>query len=198
MPEAMGLFDALYTTRSIRRFTAEPVSDSVLRRVLGAAGQAPSGGNRQPWTWLVLRDPGRKRRLRELLVEGHARQGREAAGRPLPPHTYTEDLAHVGAVVLVCSRRGGNAAVATFPAIQNLLLAARALGLGGNITLGFQWNEEAIMREFGIPDDQAMAAVVPLGYPAGTPGERHGTKNRKSVEEVTFLDHWGRALPGQL
>ena len=196
MAEAIGLFEAIYTTRSIRRFKPKPIPDDVLRMVLEAALQAPSGANRQPWTWLVVRSPERKKRLHDLLIEGHEKQRAEAeaAGRSVPPTTYLEDLAHIGAVVLVCAPAGGNPQSTTFPAVQNLLLAARAFGLGGNITMGYRQNEAAINQEFGIPEDQTIAAVVPLGYPTGTNGERHGKKTRKALEEVAFEDRWGQAI----
>ena len=200
MAEDIGLFDAIYTTRSIRRFKPEPVPDDVLRKVLEAAVQAPSGGNRQPWTWLVIRSPEGKKRLHELVLEGRRKEEAAAAGGPMPPNTFADALPHVGAVVLVCTPQGGSnprsvgPAGAAYPAIQNLLLAARAFDLGGVITLGHRWNEDAIKAELGIPGDQVIVALVPLGYPERIDGQRHGKKTRKPVEETAFAERWGQAI----
>ena len=84
--EAIRLFDAIYTTRAIRRFKTDPVPDALHRRVLEAGGQAPSGGNRQPWRFIVLRSAESRRKLKELLVLARGGTGTSAAAS-------TEDFA---------------------------------------------------------------------------------------------------------
>ena len=79
-------------------------------------------------------------------------------------------------------------------AIQNLLLAARAYGLGGVITFVHEHNEHGIRSEFQIPDGKDIVAFIPLGYPDGDRGSRHGTKTRKPLEEVAFEEQWGNRI----
>jgi nitroreductase len=201
-PEEMTLFEAIYTTRGIRKFKPDPVSDDVLKNVLEAAVQAPSGGNRQPWRFIVIRTPEGKRKVSELAVKAARAQasmtGRGDAGNI----EFQESLSGVPVIIIACALRSPMPAPSdvgphgrTFPAVQNLLLAARAHGLGGIITTGFRYAEDEFKEALHIPDDVDSTTLIPLGYPAGdAPDERHGRKTRKPIKEVFFGESWGAPL----
>jgi nitroreductase len=204
MVEEMGLFEAIYTTRAIRRFKPDPVPDAVLRRILEAACQAPSGGNRQPWTFLFVRSNEGKHRLHDLILAGWRDQAEEArmAGSPEPGGSFLklmhqQPLTNIPVLLFILSSDRADGVVRNegpHNAIQNLLLAARAYGLGGVITFTHDHNEEAIRRELGVPDDRDIVALIPLGYPEGSPGQRHGPKRRKLLEEVAYEGRWGSPI----
>jgi nitroreductase len=205
------LLDALATTRAIRRYRPDPIPDADLATILWAASRAPSGSNRQPFRFLVLRDSPRAREAKALLrAAGRAAwaskrehdgytQGSGAA--PDSPKArmartmdhYVEHFAEVPAVVLACLVRYRqpvpSEGASIYPAVQNLLLAARDLGYGGAITL---WHElcQAELRELlGVPDGVAFSATVTLGRPAG----RHGPVRRRPLGELVYEDGWGEA-----
>jgi nitroreductase len=209
--DTVGLLDGLLTTRAIRRYTDDDVPDEAMRDILFAATRAPSGSNRQPTRYIVLRDGPRAREARRLIGESarrvwrvkHERDGYDtgsgldtASAKTRMARTmnqYVEHFESVAVVVLVCHLRyrrpvtneGGN----VYPACQNLLLAARALGYGGVIT-GFHGPVEAELHELlGIPKHAFIAATITLGRPAG----HHGPVRRRPLAEVIFEDAWGEA-----
>lgn len=216
----MDLYDGLMTTRAMRRFSDAPVSTDDVERVLRAAQQGPSGGNIQPWQFVVVSDPGERAWLGELYGRAYARY--EAALLAGMGEFRSEDdriawertlrasrhlAAHLGEVpvlVLVCmpdismtvSDDDGEMDVGTpyasvYPAVQNLLLAARSLGLGGAITTVHRIHHDQVRDHFGIPDTQQVVALVPLGHPTG----RFGVAPRRPVERVTHWDRWGERRP---
>jgi nitroreductase len=200
-PEAMTLLDAIYTTRGIQKFKTDPVPDNVLRKVLEAAFQAPSGGNRQPWRFIVIRSPEVKHTLSELAIQA-AKEQAAMSGREMGSTEFQESLASVPVIIIACALRSPLPPPSnvgphgrTFPALQNLLLASHAYGLGGSITTGFRYADAAFKKVLGIPDDVDTTALVPMGYPAGNgPDGHHGRKTRKSIEEVAFAESWGATL----
>ncbi len=197
MSAEMGLFEAIYTTRSIRALKPDPVSDELVRRILEAACQAPSGSNSQPWRFVVIRSPEGKRQLDELVFQAEQRRAGEqgvSAGR--------QSLADVPVIILVCADRAKSSwppSVVgifgqTFPAVQNLLLAARAFGLGGNMTTSYKWMDAEIKAHLGVPEDMDTVVMVPLGYPDESRGARHGKKRRLPLEEIAYEERWGGPL----
>ena len=201
MPERdpVGLLEGLATTRAIRRYTAEPVADDDLREILWHAGRAPSGSNRQPFRFLVLQDGPGARAAKTLLGDAF-RAGwaakREGDGyRPSrfadSMQRYVDRFEETPVVVLVCLDRYRDPAptegASVYPACQNLLLAARALGYGGALTMWHLMVEDDLRSLLGIPDHVGLSACITLGVPEG----RHGPLKRKPVSEVTFLDRWG-------
>lgn len=203
--ERAGLFRALYTTRALRRLKPDPLPQEVLFQLLDAAIRAPSGQNRQDWRFVVVTDPAIKGLMQEAATEAWKRYQPEFAGDPslidgLPRAKRlslkgTEYLAHhVGeapAVIVVCGLRGRHSTPggSTFPAVQNLLLAARALGLGASI---FQFALSAKVAEaIGVPEEYQVYCAIPVGYPL----DRHGPVRRRPVRQVAFLDRWGRGWP---
>ena len=156
----MDVFEAIKTRRSIRAFTEEEVSDEEIEKILDAARWAPSAGNIQPWIFVIVRDPKRKRRLSEAALN----------------QLFIEEAP---VVIVVCAdqersgrvygRRGSDLYCIqdTAAAIQNLLLAARALGLGACWVGAF--NEDAVRHVLNIPAGVRPVAIIPMGRPAVKP-----------------------------
>ena len=213
-------FDVVDTLRALRRFRPDPVPDGALRRVLQAATRAPSARGAEPWFFVVVRNPAVRAAVGDLYRTAWkaAEQFTAAtdADRDLRdrPHyarmmhgvrELARDLAAAPVLVVCCldhrqlgpiadpdgGLRSPIAAYASiFPAVQNLMLAARALGLGSTLTtlhVGFADDLRALL---GVPRDVEVIAIVPLGYPR----DRFGPTRRKPVDEVAFLDRWGVPL----
>lgn len=212
MDGEIGLFEAVQTTRAMRRLKTDPVPDALIRRVLEAATCAPTGGNRQAWGFLVVRDPEVKRRVqvfyertfRSVLLP-HYTNG------PLPPGVsagqharqtaavqyLTEHFHEAPVWIVACARESGpvtpTSAASIFPAVQNILLACRALGLGATLTtrhtLEYGAEVDALL---GLPEGVRSYAIVPVGYPMGN----FGPVRRVPLAEVVFQDRWGQPWPG--
>ena len=201
MPEEIGLFEAIYTQRAIREFKPDPVPDEMIHKLIEAATKAPSGSNRQSWRFLVIRDHELKRKIGEYY--NRARSSRYGAGAPpsnIPARRraasdyMAEHLHDVPVLVLACIEHDGAPSTMSrggsiYPAVQNLLLAARGLGLGSVITSLHKRYEDEIKELLGIPENVETAALLPIGFPAD--GARYGPTRRAPVHEVTFYDHWG-------
>ncbi|HSP98153.1 MAG TPA: nitroreductase family protein [Candidatus Dormibacteraeota bacterium] len=215
----IGLYEAMASTRAVRRLRPDPIPDAVLRRVLEAATWAPSGGNRQPWRVIAVRDPAIKRTLGELyagpwtpyasrqraqlarLPEASRSRGERAlaAGDFLAAHLhevpviavfcFQPELLMITDAALPRPSVVGGASL--YPAVQNLLLACRAEGLGCVLTTLLCVAEAQIRPLLQIPEPWATAAFVPIGYPVG---RGHSRVSRKPVEEMTFADRWDTPL----
>ncbi len=195
----MDVFEAIGTLRAMRRLKPDPVSDGDIWRILDAATKAPSGGNRQPWNFIVVRDSDVKRRLAEYYLDAWNRAyvagpGRATLADPRSARVYrsAEHLAHhlaeVPVLIIVTTRGGGpTAGGSIFPAIQNLMLAARALGLGTTLTSLHKLHEAEVKDLLGIPEDVETMALIPLGWPRG----RFGAPRRLPVEKVVYWEKWG-------
>jgi len=209
-PDTVGLLEGLTTTRAIRRFRPDPVPDAELAAIMFAASRAPSGSNRQPFRFLVLRDGPRAaaakailgRSFREAWATKRAADG-YGRGDPSAPKArleramqhFVDHFEEVPVVVLACLVRyrpsnpyEGNS---VYPACQNLLLAARARGLGGVMTMWHAPVEAELRQLLDIPDDVALSATIPLGYPQG----HHGHVRRRPVRELVFDDAWEHPAP---
>lgn len=211
MDERIGLFEALSTNRAIRRFRPDPIPDSVISKVIESATQAANGSNRQRWRFVVIRDPSLRRRvgevycraMNELIPADDVAKDIELVGNRLfQASRYLAE--HMGAeppvLILVCQEgsspptRPADALLAArsrgasvYPAVQNLLLAARACGLGGCLTTTHLIHEEEIKTILCIPEYVNTFALVPLGYPQ----DHFGPVRRRPVGDVTYLDRWG-------
>jgi nitroreductase len=205
----MDFFDVVTTQRAIRRLKTDPVPDAVLRRILDAAICAPSGGNRQGWSFLVIRDPATRARLGDLYREAWGElmkvpYYRDAASAPpdspvakvvASARHLAEHLAQAPVLVLACIASDGiKPTLATgasiYPAVQNILLAARALGIGSCLTTIHKFRDQQVKELLGIPPDIETAALIPLGHPLG----KFGRPPRRPLAEVAFADRWGQAL----
>lgn len=207
MSRSLPLLEALATTRTIRRYTQEPVPVEDLAEILWYAGRAPSGTNRQPFRFVVLRREDETARGARELLERSFQQGWEtkrvqlgvtpgsagAKGRMAATmQHYVDHLAATPVIVLVGLERYRSPnpyeGASVYPACQNLLLAARALGYGGALT-GFHHPVEAELRQIlGIPEHVALSACITLGVPAG----HHGPLRRKPIVELVHDGGWGR------
>jgi nitroreductase len=209
----MDLLEGLGTTRAIRRYTDQPVTDQELATMLWAATRAPSGSNRQPFRFIVLRHGPQTAEARRLLGEAARRMwGSKRAtegydkGSGVNPGSakarmarsmshYTEHLADAPVIVLACllRYRGANPfeGSSVYPACQNLLLAARAIGLGGVLTQIQLLVAEELRTALAIPDDVAVHATITLGHPAG----HHGPVRRRPLSELVYEDQWEAPAP---
>jgi nitroreductase len=207
----VGLLEGLATTRAIRRYTDEPVTDEELATVLWAATRAPSGSNRQPFRFLVLRDGPRAAEGRRLLGEAAARLwgakrasdgydvgsgARDDSPKARMARTmdhYTAHFAEAPIVVIAALVRYRDPSplegASIYPACQNLLLAARAIGLGGVLTQIQGLAERELRAALGIPDDVGLHGTITLGHPEG----QHGPVRRRPMGELVFEDWWGEA-----
>ncbi len=200
---AMPIGEAIYTLRSIRRYRPDPIPSDDLRLILEAATKAASGGNSQPTRFLVLTDPAIITEFGALYSEawwskrrdeGQPWTTREAIPADLPNSRAAAQLADeikdAPCIVLAFSLRRGQAS-SVIPAVQNLMLAARALGIGSVPTTLHPQVMERVYALLGVPAEAEFHLCIPLGYPRG----RFGPTQRRPVGEVTFLDRWGEAAP---
>jgi len=203
----MDVFEALHTTRAIRRFKTDPVPDELITKVLDAAIRAPSGGNGQPWSFMVVKDAGLKRQVAAHYrrawneVYGPAERAATMDSRVYQSATYlAEHMAEAPVFIIPCiatpgGRSSFSAGSSIYPAVQNLMVAARGLGLGTTLTSLHKRYEAEVKAILGIPDGVETAALIPMGYPAD--GVKFGPVRRRPVGEVAYLDRWGAAYRGQ-
>src|SRR5438270_12356722 len=171
----MDVFEAINTTRAMRRLdSTKPVSDADIWTILDAAGKAPTGGNRQPVRWIVVKDAGKRRRLGEIYkacwadVGAMYRQATPAADALTTRLLNSADHLghHMGdAPVIILPTGKGADPGSVFPGVQNLFLAARALGLGTTLTTVHLLKEADVREVLGIPEDVQTFAMIPVGYP---------------------------------
>jgi nitroreductase len=210
MPEetttATDLFEVIRTTRSMRRLKPDPVPDELIRRILEAGVCAPSGGNMQRWRFLVIRDAGIKRavgayykRAWDEQVGPRYRAGEPAPGmnrdrflRLLDAAEYLAAHIHEAPVWIVPCLEGGTptrtSGSSIYPAVQNMLLAARAVGLGATLTTLYLAFEKGAEAALGLPEGVHSYAILPLGFPMG----RFGPVRRVALGDVVFEDRWGQ------
>jgi nitroreductase len=196
-----GALTLLLGQRACRAYTPEPVDDGDLATILRAATHAPSAENRQPWAFVVVRSPVVRAAVVDVTRGVWDAVGREHARRGLAPGFFAAVDAFVsggdgygGAPVLVVAagdgRDGTPAAVlasSVYPAVQNLLLAAAALGYGSAMTTLAAQDPGGLAAVLGLPAGLRPFAVVPLGRPAAP----LGPPRRRPVAEVAHLDGWG-------
>jgi nitroreductase len=174
----MDFYEVIKTRRSVRSYKKDPIPDDVLKRVLNAARIAPSGNNRQPWKFIIIKDEERKKKMVELC-EGQ------------------KFVAEAPILIVACGRnihynRGGwmgdySMIVDVAIAMDHLTLSARAEGLG-TCWIG-SFDNEGIKKFLGIPEDVNVVALTPLGYPK-KPDVFKETKDRKNLEEIICYDKW--------
>lgn len=204
MPDQpIGLFEALYSTRALRRLRPDPLPDEVLFQLLDAAIRAPSGQNSQDWRFVIVTDVEVKQRMQSWAEEGWVGYSARFAEVDRLPRTQrlslrsVEYLAHhladAPAVVVVCGLRGRHSTPggSAFPAVQNLLLAARALGLGASIFNLPLTHAGELMEALAIPGSNQIYSLVPLGYT----DDRHGPVQRKPVKRVAYWNRWDKPWP---
>ena len=207
----MPLREAMETQRAVRRLLPDPVDDAVVLRCLELATRAPTGSNAQNWEFVVVKDAAVKERLAHRYRQAWSvyrpvarwvvgRRGDERAKRVVDAVDWQVGHFAEAPVIVVACLRGGRAPLSTvapivassyygsiYPSVQNLLLAARAAGLGATLVTLPLWSTVAARRALGLPPSVTPCCVVPLGWPRG----RYGPTTRKPVGAVVHLDRFG-------
>lgn len=205
MPEDIGLFEAIYSQRAIRKLKPDPVSDDLIQKLIEAATKAPSGGNSQSWAFVVIRDPDTKAKIGEWYLDAWTKTyvAGTDGGKNLPDNMkrvygaadhLARNMKDVPVMILVCGRNApsqggvlsGSFYGSIFPAVQNLLLAARGLGLGASLTTLHKLHDQELKELLGMPENVETIALVPVGHPIG----KYGPTTRRPVEEVTHQERW--------
>ena len=212
-PDDVSLLDGIATTRAIRRYRDEPVPEDVLAQILFAATRAPTGSNRQPFRFVVLTDGPNARQAKALIATGAqgawghkretdkydegsgARDDSPKARMARTMQAYVDNFEQVPVLILPCLVRyrepNSFEGASIYPACQNILLAARALGYGGVLT---GWNalvDEELRALLGVPDEVFIAGTITLGKPQGG----HGPVRRRPIAELVYEDAWDQPAP---
>jgi len=210
-PDSVSLLEGICTTRAIRRYRDEPVPDHILRDILFAATRAPSGSNRQPFRFVVLTDSPTAHTAKQLIATSaqkvwDAKRERDgySEGSGVDPNSpkarmadvmeqYVRNFADVPVLVLACLVRyrdpNPDEGASIYPACQNLLLAARALGYGGALTGFHSLVEKQLCELLRIPVGVHISACITLGKPLGN----HGSVRRRPMDQLVFADTWETA-----
>ena len=209
----MDALEAIYTARAMRRLKPDPIPDDVLRTIMDAAIRAPNGGNSQGWAFVVVRGQEQKDRIAAIYRErvagilgpggvyyeqaksdnpevAKAARTMIISGGYLAEHLH-EAPAIVFALINSSTTRGASVmtGASVFPAVQNLIIAARAYGVGSTFT-SMNDREAEVRAVLDLPEHVTVTAMIPLGYPLG----KWGVAPRKPLEEVAFEDRWGGRL----
>ncbi len=212
MADGTGLFEIIHSTRSMRRLKPDPVPDGLIRRILEAGQCAANGGNAQSWRFLVIKDPAIKQAVQvfyqrafDEVIGPRYRSAAPPAG--MDPERYrrqadatqylTEHFHEAPVWIVACIDHGKQPAnrwsgSSVYPAVQNMLLAARALGLGATLTtrhLLYEKEAEAALR---LPPGVHSYAIIPIGYPLGN----FGPVRRGPLGEIVYGDRWGQVWDG--
>ena len=207
MAEVTDLFDIISTTRAMRRLKPDPVPDHLIHRILEAGVCAANGGANQRWRFLVIKD----RNIKEQVQEWYQKAFDEVVGpryhnsapppgssqgryrRQLGAVQYLTEHYHEAPVWIVACQDDGEeppnraSGASIYPAVQNMLLAARALGLGTTLTTRHLLHEREVEAILGLPHGVHSYAILPIGYPMGN----FGPVRRGPLTDIVFLDRWG-------
>ncbi len=198
----MPIGEAMFSQRAIRRLDRDrPIGDEHLTIVLDAASKAPNGGNAQVARFLVIRDRHRIAAFGELYYEAWWAKRKDeygwTPGQDVPADSpyrmaslLASELGHAPAVILAYSM-GGEAESSVFPGVQNLLLAARALGIGSVLTTLHPSVMDRVNGMFGVPADAEFHCCIPLGYPRGN----FGPTRRYETADTTYWERWDAPPP---
>lgn len=205
MPETADIYEIMNTQRAVRQWTDQPVPRETIRRIIEAATKAPSGSNLQPWAFVVITDDDK----RQLLADAIRTSFQQRFGGQRPDPEQIEDpvqrrmmrgafrlfdnFAAAPVLIIPCllkvqspAPEGLLAGSSIYPSIQNLMLAARAEGLGTVLTTPQDGIRDLLASEIGIPDEATPVAIIPLGWPAVP----FGPVNRKPVEQFLHWNGW--------
>jgi nitroreductase len=209
MPATPGLFEVLYSCRAMRRLKPDPVPRDLLVKLIDAGNQAPSGSNLQSARWIVVTDPEQKAKLAALNKKGVESYVSPQAKQPTAlPHQpadkrqrmldavlWQKDHMHeLPALIVACYEFpatvtpaiAAQGAGSVWPGVQNLLLAARALGLGAAPTTLALIDRAAVAQALGLPDNVAAYCLIPVGWPMGN----FGPLTRLPAEQTIKWDRW--------
>jgi nitroreductase len=201
------LFETMSTMRAMRRLKPDPVPDDLINKILQAGQWAPSGGNTQRWRFLVVKDPEIKKKVQAYYKRAYDQVigPRYATSSPPPgsdperykrQHSaveYLTDHYHEAPVWIVACLEAGEspnhgAGSSIYPAVQNMLLAARGLGLGSTLTTRHMMFGKEVDAIFGLPAGVQSYAILPIGWPMG----KFGPLGRGPLSDVVYQDKWGQ------
>ena len=208
MPETNDVFEIMHSMRAMRRLRPDPVPEALIRKILQAGISAPNGGNVQRWRFLVIKDKTIKQAVQVWYKKAFDEVvgPRYLASAPPPGVTkekylrqhaaveYLTDHYHEAPVwIVACQEDGPNpnrgSGASIYPAVQNMLLAARALGLGATLTTRHLLFEKESETALGLPAGVHSYAILPIGYPMG----RFGPVGRGALSQFVYQDRWGQA-----
>ena len=199
--EALPLLEGVRTARAIRRLRPDAVPRALVRKVCEAGTFAPSGGNRQPWTFIAVMEAERRAWVAEryrkafysyiapALEASEALDFPDATRRNIRAALYLADHLHEAPVHLFVAgwtRRGQEQSQALYPAVQNILLACRAVGLGASLTTVHRAFGREIDEWLGLSEKQPTCALIPIGWPLG----KFGRPPRRSVDACLHFDRF--------
>lgn len=209
MSEDAKLFDTLFTMRAMRRLKPDPVDPELIEQILRAGQAAPNGGNAQNWGFMVIDDLDIKKQVQERyqraydeFVGKHYASQIEAMPEGADRDKYVRQVDAVAHLtnhfheapvwIIACHSvaQGANpgSGASIYPAVQNMLLAARALGLGATLTSRHMIFGKEVDAILGLPDDFMSFAILPIGHPIGT----FGPVGRGPLEDIVHLNQWGQ------
>ena len=205
--EDVRLLDGLRTTRAIRRLKSDPVPMALVKKVCEAGTFAPSGGNRQPWFFVAVEDKDKREKIASLyqktftsyiepaIEAAKSADYPEAKRRNMKAAIHLANHLHEAPILLFVAgytRRGMPQGQALYPAIQNILLACRAVGLGVSLTSAHRAYGEEIDTLIGLdPAKTPSIAMLPIGWPKG----KYGRPTRRSIDSCFFVDEYKRDRP---
>jgi nitroreductase len=212
MSETVDVFEIMHTTRAMRRLKPDPVPDALIGKILRAGACAPNGGNTQRWRFLVVKDAGIKKAVqvyyqrafdevvgpRYLKTTPPPGVSREAYDRQHAAVQYLTEHFHEAPVwIVACLEEGTTpptrwSGASIYPAVQNMLLAARALGLGATLTTRHLLYEKETEAALGLPPGVHSYAILPIGYPMG----KFGRVGRGPLDDIVYQDRWGERYRG--
>ncbi len=202
------LFEIIHTTRAMRRLKPDPVPDDLIRKILEAGVCAANGGNYQRWRFMVVKDTATKKAVQTWYKKAFDEVvGPRYANSPPPPGVSKEKYArqhhaveyltehfHEAPVwIVACLDEGRNtptrwSGASIYPAVQNMLLAARALGLGSTLTTRHLLYAKEAEAALGLPEGVHSYAILPIGWPMG----KFGPVGRTRLEDVVYSERWGQ------
>jgi len=206
MPGGHDVFEIMGTTRAMRRLKPDPVPDALINKILEAGICAANGGNSQRWRFIVLKDPAIKKAVqlvyKRAFDEIISPRYKSAAPPPgsdaakykrqhdaveyLTDHYHEAPVWIVACIAEETPTRWSGASI--YPAVQNMLLAARALGLGSTLTTRHLFYEEDAEKALGLPEGVHSYAILPIGWPMG----RFGPVGRGKLADFVYQDKWGQ------
>ena len=205
------LFEILGSCRAMRRLKPDPVPDELIAKILRAGIQAPNGGNTQKWRFLVIRDSAIKKAVQAWYKKAYDEVIGPRYGSSAPPpgvtkekykrqhdavEYLTEHFHEAPVWIVACLEDGDNpgrsAGASIYPAVQNMILATRALGLGTTLTTRHLLFEKEAEAALGLPPGVHSYAILPIGWPMG----KFGPVGRAPLDEFVFQERWGQAWPG--
>jgi nitroreductase len=208
--DALDIFEVMHTARAMRWLRPDPVPPELIRRILEAAVAAPNGGNRQTWGFIVVTNPAIKADVQQYYAKAFDVVSQMYTSSPPPPgmtdaqyarqhkgvQHLTEHFDEAPVWIVACIDHGGHPNASTgasvYPAVQNILLAARALGLGATLTTRHTMYAAEVDAIFGLPENVTALAIAPIGYP-----DRGFSRVRRGpIEDVVYQDRWGQPYQG--